>query len=357
MIEKIELRNFKGFKTLKLEQLSRITLLGGKNSVGKTTVLEAVFLFFDRANAEMLLRQFTWRGISKLYLSTEQLFSPLFTDYDRDSDITIALVINGKEEKLKLHFSEKMPERRVIFEKLSKHQTATGTEERTIVNGKLDITYSHANGAHTEKSELIITEKGLRLRDEKSSPERRPAVYLSPRIPASPSEDAQRFGELDRKGDIDEAVEYLSKFDKRIKGLSSIFYGDSAVIHADIGISQKVPVPQLGEGLAFALSLFLAISAAKNGTLLVDEFGSGVHHSNLANLWSCVTDAAEHFNCQVIATTHSYECVKAAIAGVRQLSEPRFTYIRLDRDKDAIVPKVYAYSILEAAINSDMEIR
>jgi AAA15 family ATPase/GTPase len=355
MIEKIELLNFKGFKRLRIDQLSRITLLGGENSVGKTSILEAIFMFFDRANAELLLRQFTWRGINKLYLSTEQMFSPLFHDYDRNEDITIVLTIDGKEEKLRLHFSEKMPERRVIFERWDKRHKTAGTEERAIVNGKMDVHYIHAG--HDEKSELIITERGLKLRDERAKPERRPAAYLSPRVPATPSEDSQRFGELDRRGQVDGAIEYLKSFDSRIVGLSSIFYGDSAIMHADIGISQKVPVPQLGEGLAFALSMYLAMSAAKDGTLLVDEIGSGVHHSIMPKFWNAISGAADHFNCQLIGTTHSYECMDAATKGLRSLSEPKFTYIRLDRDKEEIVPNIYSYPLLEAAISSGWEVR
>ena len=110
MIDKLELINFKGFKNFHLDHFARVTLLGGENSVGKTSILEAIFLFFDRGNPELILRQFSWRGISRMYLSTEQIFAPVFYDYSTDEDITIGLTIDGKPEKLRIHFSEKLPE-------------------------------------------------------------------------------------------------------------------------------------------------------------------------------------------------------------------------------------------------------
>ena len=37
------IENFKGFDRLKLENFSRITVIGGKNNTGKSSILEALF--------------------------------------------------------------------------------------------------------------------------------------------------------------------------------------------------------------------------------------------------------------------------------------------------------------------------
>jgi predicted ATP-dependent endonuclease of OLD family len=354
MIESIELTNFKGFKRFQLGNLAQITLLGGPNSVGKTSILEAIFMFFDRGNPELILRQFSWRGISRMFLSTDQCFSPIFHDYDLDKNVTVTLMIDGKPESLRISFSEKLPERKIFIEKWDRKKPP-GTEEKPVVHGKLNLEYLH--GGHSDRSSLIITAKGLTLKDERTKPEKRPAIFISPRVPSSPAEDAQRFGELDLKNGVNKAVNFLKEFDSRIKGLSAIFYGDSSIIHADVGLSRKVPIPQLGEGLAFMLSMFLAMSAAKDGTLLVDEIATGIHHSVLPMFWSGMSRAAEQFNCQLIATTHSYEVMQAATKGLQSLHQPNFSYIRLDRGKENIVPSAYTYPVLEAALESGWEVR
>ena len=56
MISKLSLKGFKGFEQLDIPSLSRITLLGGRNNVGKTSILEALFMFHDRLNPQMILR-------------------------------------------------------------------------------------------------------------------------------------------------------------------------------------------------------------------------------------------------------------------------------------------------------------
>lgn len=56
MITSATIENFKCFKRLDLPDLSRITLLGGRNNVGKTAVLEALAIFYRRVGPRMFYR-------------------------------------------------------------------------------------------------------------------------------------------------------------------------------------------------------------------------------------------------------------------------------------------------------------
>lgn len=55
--------------------------------------------------------------------------------------------------------------------------------------------------------------------------------------------------------------------------------------------------------------LILAIFTAKNGIVLVDEIDHGLHHSVHEGVWRTIYEAAKILNVQVIATTHSLECI------------------------------------------------
>jgi AAA15 family ATPase/GTPase len=44
MIEDIEIHNFRCFDLLKVSGCKRVNLISGKNNVGKTALLEAIFL-------------------------------------------------------------------------------------------------------------------------------------------------------------------------------------------------------------------------------------------------------------------------------------------------------------------------
>lgn len=78
MITRFKVSGFKGLKPLELPKLTRVSLLGGRNNVGKTSVLEALFMFFDRLNPQMILRQYAWRGVGVIPLEAEAMWAPIF---------------------------------------------------------------------------------------------------------------------------------------------------------------------------------------------------------------------------------------------------------------------------------------
>ena len=48
MLEKITLENYKNFSKLELNELKRVNFIAGQNNIGKTSILESIFLFYDR---------------------------------------------------------------------------------------------------------------------------------------------------------------------------------------------------------------------------------------------------------------------------------------------------------------------
>ena len=107
MINALKISGFKGFVELDLPHLSRITLLGGRNNAGKTSVLEALFTLFDRLNPQMMLRQYAWRNVETLPLDPASVWSPFFHGYDLAHDIRMHALINGRPERMTLHFNPK----------------------------------------------------------------------------------------------------------------------------------------------------------------------------------------------------------------------------------------------------------
>ena len=94
-----------------------------------------------------------------------------------------------------------------------------------------------------------------------------------------------------------------------------------------------------------------------NGTLLIDEIGIGIHHSALPKIWEAISHAAREFNCQIIATTHSYECLRAALEGMEGEYASDLTYIRLDRRENCVRPVRFDYELLETASEMRLEVR
>ncbi|MCL1986587.1 MAG: hypothetical protein FWG64_01255 [Firmicutes bacterium] len=62
--------------------------------------------------------------------------------------------------------------------------------------------------------------------------------------------------------------------------------------------------------------------------------------------------------CQVIATTHSYECIQGAAESVNiDTFGDIFAYVRLDKGKDGIKAKVYDFETLDYSIETGWEVR
>ena len=100
----------------------------------------------------------------------------------------------------------------------------------------------------------------------------------------------------------------------------------------------------------------MSIMDAKNGILLIDEIDTGFHYSMYTDLWKIISSVSRDYNCQVIATTHSYENIIGAVEGVKDYPED-FSFYRLGYDKGRLESFRFGYDLLKSALRSDMEVR
>ena len=93
MLERLQIRNHHVFNELKIDQLSRINLIAGKNNSGKTSLLEAIFLLSGGGNAQLALNIMAFRGID-LVAGTSQtvretFWKPIFSALDINKTVEI----------------------------------------------------------------------------------------------------------------------------------------------------------------------------------------------------------------------------------------------------------------------------
>jgi hypothetical protein len=357
MVERFEIRNFKVFRSI-VVPLSPITVIGGNNSVGKSTLLEALFLFFDRHNVEMMLRQYGWRGVGKVYAPPDRFFTPSFHDFNDDASIELFARVGGADRLLKFTYHKNGGPKQILAAYGKGDDTAgVRTDDKPLSDVRLAIEYTSETGKQ-ESSELVFKDKGLMLNDKNEGDASKVvAVYLSPRVRPSVVEDCDRFGELDALNEAGSVVEFLTKFDARVTDISTISTGEASVLHADIGLKRKVPIPFMGDGLSMMLTTFLAITKARDGVLLVDDIGAYIHHSVLGKFWAELAVACRRFNCQLIGTTHSYECLRAAADGLAPPFQDEFGYIRLEGVKEDIAATAYSFAEFAASLESNWEVR
>jgi hypothetical protein len=354
MINRLTVKGFKGFEEFELPKMSRVTLLGGRNNVGKTSLLEALFMFFDRSNPQMILSQYARRGVGVVSLEPESTVAPIFFDYDTKRQIVISVSIDNVEEEMTLKFNPNYA--RIIVPSQAKDIRQIETGQPPVQSYALDVTF-HRAGSTKQIYHFWAGTGGLGLDADKIRIPPQQVIYISTGPSVNTPEDAALFGKLDIIGKQDKVLECLKILEPKLNSLSSVTLsgGTSSMVHGDIGLSRKIPVAYMGEGMSRLLKIILAL--ANFDVVLLDECENGFHYSVMPKVWESIGKAAREFGCQVIGTTHSYECLHAAHKGFTGEMSQDLTFVRIDKMDGRAVAKTFDYELLGTAIDSSMEVR
>lgn len=356
MLRSFNIRNFRCFGELTIEPLERINLIAGKNNVGKTALLEGMFLFAGATNPKLAMNINMFRGIEsfeiKPELMSETPWNSLFYNFDENKMITmIGKNDDRKKRTLKMKIVRKESE--IVMKKVPEKK-----EEYTIaeLRGKfLELEYINESN-ESIKSRLVIEANQLRA-DTPPVPVPYNAIFLASRFRISPSEDAQRYSNIEVTKQQDVVLNILKLIEPKLRRLAVGVTAGVPMIMGDIGLNRLIPLPIMGEGITKVCSLVIAIANSPNGMVFVDEIENGVHHSIMDEIWIGIAEAARSFNAQIFATTHSRECIVAAHSAFIKTGRYDFILHRLDRSDEKIEVKTYDRETLDAAIESGFEVR
>lgn len=91
--------------------------------------------------------------------------------------------------------------------------------------------------------------------------------------------------------------------------------------------------------------------------MLIDEIETGLHYSAMSAAWTAIAQAARASNVQVFATTHSFECMRAAYESFADADPYDLAVQRLDRSDGDVAATMYDKDMLETALTSGIEVR
>lgn len=358
MIEKLEIVNFKGIANLEINSLSQVNLFGGKNNAGKTTLLESIFLFYDRLNPNMLIHQYGRRGMNELSLKPEALFHPIFNNFDFSKQIKISLKQKGMlQEELTLKFIEDIANQK-SFVPIGKNTSIN--DDQVFTSSFLELIYKNGSKKNKQTSKFSIEPDGISLNVDNATNVGKNARFLSTKNNMNLNENSILYGEIDINGESNKLLEYLKEIEPRLVSLTSVtLSNNSSSLYGDIGIGKKIPLTYMGDGIGRFLTILLSIMSNKNGIVLIDEIENGIHYSILPTLWNVISKVSHEYNCQVFATTHSYECLAAVVTGINDENlKNNFKYFRIENIQPNLQSiKKFDFSTLEVAIQKGWEIR
>ena len=353
MFESLRIRNYRVFKDLEIGGLHRINLIGGKNNSGKSSLLEAILLLSEGGEPRLGLNESVIRGSVPDAVRTPQTIEALWRALFHGLNTACPIVIACESKRvgsLKLNISA---------------ETWQGSSPTLVSLSGSDMpSVSNVFDGNALTFRFCDSHNGVALGQLRFINDRVEPLFPGTRGPfdarmiesrsGSLQDDAVVLGKLrtHKRGDM--LLKALQFIEPRLQSIEDNSASGIPMIWGDIGLSELVPFPAMGEGMTRLARIILAISSTPGGVVLVDEIENGIHHSVQVDVWKAIAAAAEQFDTQVFATTHSFECIETAFEG---LGSEGFRLFRISNRKGVNRAIRYEPNEIQVAIRRGLEVR
>jgi AAA15 family ATPase/GTPase len=358
LLKSVSINNFRGFKNLEIKDLKPVSLLIGKNNCGKTSVLEALFLLIGGNNPMLPINIYNMR---QMPINSDNDFRYLFNDFDIGNTISIsAETTNSKKTSLEISALVGPPkinnfnngENKEIFMQPS----ATEIRKNDLMGG-LCYKFTKTSGESSVHNFSITSIINAKIVASYGVAEIH-GIYINSRNMANM---ATAVGDLIADNAENEIIDVL----KEISDIVDIRMTANNIVLVSISIKGKIkrqPINVMGDGIIKIVSILAWLRKVKDGILLIDEIENGLYYSSSSlMLWKAIFNACRTHNVQIVATTHSRECIESFYAAYEAIPDKKpsdgISLIRLDKKNNDTRVVAYNETNIEIAIENEMEVR
>ena len=392
MLRNLWIENFRALEDFKVARLGRVNLIVGKNSSGKSTVLEALRIFSRRANPSLLSEiaighDETFRGLRRdeeaPSFEAELPFQHFFPKRVIPQADSVRITIGDLERKEFVSIEHILYLQELIETTDSTNEVVRRARKKPIAKSDL-FGRQRPDGqalsisAHDFESPTLIDLEDFdsyryrpRLRTAPWYARESPVSYIPTQFLPFDSLAAlwDRIALTELEKPVLEALSVIEPDIERLTFVSNDTNASGARVREGTripviklaGIEKPVPLSSTGDGMVRTLQMVLGIFPAKDGLFLVDEFENGLHYSVQEKIWALIFRLAGLLNVQVFATTHSWDCVEsfknAAIANEDDGILFRMARSVLPRDHGKIIATVFDEESLDQVTQAKLEIR
>lgn len=356
MIRGFSVENFRGIKHLEMREIKPLTLVVGKNNVGKSSFLEAVFLFYDHYAPDVFAKLSNLRGG---YIEpNNRLWEPVFNHMDTDKKMRLAMeTMDGKKAQL-------------IIEKDMDYIMSPAQPPNPIVNNLLNnsvksdysLKYEYQHEDYHELGHFSAGDTGIMVNVTTTLPqnerEKMPwTLFVNSIAPRMTLDVIEWIGNLEISERKESAIEVLRMIAPDIRDIFSATQNGVTQLYIKNG-DGIMPLKYAGDGVVRLIYIMAAMMSNRDSLLLIDEIENGFHYSVYAKIWESLAKVSKEYNCQIIATTHNYEHIDEGIEGVRTAGrEEEFSLHRLERTKDGLKDNYFSSKNLKTALEMNLEVR
>jgi AAA15 family ATPase/GTPase len=342
-IRNIKIHRYKYFENFEANGFKRVNLIGGKNNVGKTAFMEAMFIpnsisYSERATGKNSKER------DKLHF--EIIKALLFIDKNRKKNLMLSLWSN---EEFKFDFKD-------LYINLNNDKIKISLEDNIINIDRFTSVINNMTDWNDGGSNL------LRFRDNKFYH----TIYYKNKLPVL---DIYNF----IPSQFDDVYFLQSLIDDlKIKGIYNIFIKKIALKFEIEDISwvdkknslmiqengKYISISEYGDGIIRYLTIIATLLFYKDSVIFIDELENGIHYSNFNQLWQEIFTISKEQNVQVFATTHSKECIESYYKVSKDMEENDVSFINLSKNKqNEIIAIVLDSEMLYSEIEQNHELR
>ena len=369
-IKNLTVRYFKGLANFSLDGIGGFNILFGANDVGKTSVLEALFLVTGCTNLGLPVRVHNYR--SYLVQSVDD-FANFFFRLDTDLPIELTASSTSPMECRTLTISTPQidaPDEVALQQVRSTSHATVVQSDGDSVPARMSSTMSpmprvlryeakmvHPTGRYEFTGDLRMrspTDFDLPPLPDYARQMVIPARIIMPGLGYEVSAIAEL---IVRKRDY-ELLEILRAVSPGAQRITV----DAAKAYVDIGLDRMLPLNMFGGGMIRTASILSHCILGDVRVLLVDEIENGFHHTALRPLLEALITLSHRQRVQVFSTSHSIEVLKCLQQILRDEKyahfRPSTVCFALEKDKHGLVQSYrYDYSQFDHCITNNIELR
>ncbi|MBT3261062.1 AAA family ATPase [bacterium] len=359
MFNKLSIKNFRGIEKLDIENFNRINIFVGENGIGKTSILDAIYVSINPNNALLSFKTNLFRRIDDA-VNNPNFWRTFFYKFSEKNKISISLSNKSKDNKRKIEIKPVYSAQKLTLQPQENKQndffsTSPTIEEETILGLNYECTIGD------KKITSDITQKdsnSFQSKADENYQENLNGSYLNNHTFLDNDNIASKLSNLIDRKRKNELLDLLKKFKLSISDI--VLDKNRKIKIDDNGFSELVYAHTYGDGFVRALHIICNFMANDSDVVLIDELENGLHVFSQKYVWESVLNLLEtQNNTQLFATTHSIEMIKNLYEVFKENNKENLLSVyRMQKDENNVLKVIhYNSEDLQYVIEQDQEIR